>query len=164
MITMYEEIALGLEWLDANHPRWIDTIDVNLINQRRPSSCVLGQTMQHAYGDTTEPMRYWIDVLRHADLSVVRANEFGFGQSEPEYTDAWKAAITARLELLPQPQPQSQPSIHITHDEAANAELVIHTMTLNGRQFRGTWGALISLLSDTTDQSNPISFEVTTNG
>lgn len=99
MATAAERVAAGAAWLDANHPGWVDKIDLGELNLRHSCSCILGQQ----FGD------YWDAPLLGNDPADIgkfeaRAEALGFNidledgtNSDYEPLEAeWRQLIVAR--------------------------------------------------------------------
>ena len=126
MDPMDEDVRLavkrGLQWLDTNHPAWVESIDLDLFDIGAPNSCVIGQLLSNDYPNMT-----YQEIIGHeaskAGLSFEEGNdwavEHGFQpplyfkislkSDEPAETDfskiseyyrllddEWKAKITSR--------------------------------------------------------------------
>lgn len=108
-----ERVRAGAAWLDANHPGWVERIDLASLDLSDCQQCILGQT----FGDYFDAPIFEDDsdkfrARREAEL----ASFLGFRSSLPwgwryvmpadsshdagkeyaELTDAWRALIAAR--------------------------------------------------------------------
>lgn len=92
--ALRERVELGMTWLDARHPGWIDLIDLQRLDVASPCRCLLGQVI----GEFD---------LSVAGLDMDMAAELGFDATHTrtrqglvaEYaalTEVWRAAILQR--------------------------------------------------------------------
>lgn len=119
MSTIQERVAAGVKFLDRNHPKWINEVDLSRFNIEDECNCVLGQIVSNYDTDkdfcdiTYEPDDDWgIDqVKRHAPrgtkslvMSLDGAQQMGFEANfdrgiTSDYEQLqreWKKVIKAR--------------------------------------------------------------------
>lgn len=83
-----QEVQNGIDWLNRNHPGWLDKINVDKLDQTVSSRCVLGQLHHGENG--------WDAVLTEAGLTRDQAVVLGFDSVRTgDDTEPWRSAILA---------------------------------------------------------------------
>jgi hypothetical protein len=105
-MDLYEaetRVAAGAEWMDANAPGWMASIDLNLLDVKSPFKCVLGQVF-HRNSNDTAGYFYAVDTMLGNETGV--AVGLGFQTAAAERVDryeelllltqVWRQYITAK--------------------------------------------------------------------
>lgn len=105
MSTVAERVAAGAKWLDGRHPRWLDLVDVKVLDLASCGRCVLGQV----FGS------YWaglpaISSAEDLNTQTLKSAALGFtvhytdcpspyieDRAFAELTAAWRDLIATRL-------------------------------------------------------------------
>ncbi|MFI1195497.1 hypothetical protein ACH4T9_19880 [Micromonospora sp. NPDC020750] len=83
-----ERVELGIEWLDAVVPGWVDRIDLTQLHLACPRNCVLGQTVGFPGG---------MDLDQAAQLGFeASASHDAIADEYEALTGLWKAAVDKR--------------------------------------------------------------------
>lgn len=97
--ALRERVELGMAWLDARHPGWLDVIDLDVLDVASPCRCLLGQVT----GDFdlyTAGLDMDMAIALGFDATVARDRE----QLYDEYaalTEVWRSAILQRRAEAP---------------------------------------------------------------
>jgi hypothetical protein len=90
--ALRQRVEVGMAWLDARHPGWLDLVDVDTLDVASPCNCLLGQTIGnwdlHTLGMN-------VDQMAACGFDASTSHD-EMGDEYAALTEVWRTAIRER--------------------------------------------------------------------